>query len=291
VEPPPGYDSNNPIHQKWLELAENGLDLGWPETGGASLAPSPYGTSGQVVYFPNGRIYQSSLGIYEVHGAILSVYLSEGEQTSELGFPVSDEHKDPNSMHQRSNFEGGYIAYDNAVGGYRAYLHNLSLRWPLVGIGSPSNRSISGYHFGDHWENRHCITSGLATKKLLHTGVDYGAPNGTDVVATHDGVVRLARTDGTWGGYVVIESYGGGYTTTYTHVTPSVTVGTDIDEGDKIGDVVLFSHLHFQVRMAPYDPTWSLAGRLPEVECDAGRVFLEPAFPENFINPEIINWR
>lgn len=94
---------------------------------------------------------------------------------------------------------------------------------------------------------------------------------------------------------MVIESVGKAFTTTYTHITPSISTNTQVNAGDVIGTIANIlpfgSHLHFQLRVKDYDPIWSLRGRLPEVACRANYNFIKPTFPEAFINPKLIDWQ
>lgn len=86
-----------------------------------SAVPSSYGTNALGFGDSNRVIYSSYYGVFEVRGAIKAVYQNEGSQ---LGFPMSDEYPDATTGRQRSNFEGGYIAYDVSMGGYRPYVKN-----------------------------------------------------------------------------------------------------------------------------------------------------------------------
>ena len=176
-----------------------------------------------------------------------------------------------------------------------------SLRYPL----DRDRAIIGGYRYGDHWEGRRCVESGLTTKKLLHAGVDYHAPTfGEDVFAAASGVVRYARADTQWGGYIVVEHEQDGvgtFTTAYTHVAPvsGIEKGSPVTASTRIGKIASGSygygaHLDFKVRMRPYsspDLIWILRGRFPEVSCVAvSGDPREPAFPEYTINPESVRW-
>jgi len=70
-----------------------------------------------------------------------------------------------------------------------------------------------------------------------HYGVDYAAPIGTPVMASGNGVVRLA---GRWGGYgnTIRIHHPNGYDTLYGHLSRmSVRVGDHVDQGQYIGTV------------------------------------------------------
>lgn len=93
-----------------------------------------------------------------------------------------------------------------------------------------------------------------ATKKMTHhSGVDLGADEGVDVVATADGVVVETTFNDLKGNFVVIR-HGDQFTTQYYHLLKStVTKGATVKKGDVIGHVgstgVLSTnnHLHYEV--------------------------------------------
>lgn len=101
-----------------------------------------------------------------------------------------------------------------------------------------------------------------------HTGIDYGCPNGTKILASADGQVFFADFDKTGYGYMVILRHADGRQTLYAHlcfisVSPLETVkqGTLIGYSGWSGNVVpageAGAHLHFEVRNAqgkPIDP-------------------------------------
>lgn len=88
-----------------------------------------------------------------------------------------------------------------------------------------------------------------------HNGLDFGAVEGTPVLAAADGdVVKSEFDDGGYGNHVVID-HGTGYTTVYAHLS-QLRVGAHIHvrAGQLIGLVgstgnSTGAHLHFEVRM------------------------------------------
>jgi murein DD-endopeptidase MepM/ murein hydrolase activator NlpD len=107
------------------------------------------------------------------------------------------------------------------------------------------------------------VTSGFAMRfhPILrewraHNGVDYGAPAGTRVRATADGVVNFAGTQGGYG-KVVILRHQGGITTAYAHLSGfagDVHRGARVAQGDTIGFVgatgwATGPHLHYEFRV------------------------------------------
>jgi murein DD-endopeptidase MepM/ murein hydrolase activator NlpD len=105
------------------------------------------------------------------------------------------------------------------------------------------------------------ITSGFTSARLhpllnvmrAHKGVDYGAPVGTRVRATADGVVRFAGYRGGYGKVVEIE-HRNGQSTLYAHlssVSGHAAPGQRISQGEVIGFVGMTGlatgpHLHYE---------------------------------------------
>lgn len=108
------------------------------------------------------------------------------------------------------------------------------------------------------------ITSGFGTRTdpitgqrgVFHSGIDFGAPGGTDVLAAEGGRVLVAEWYGGYGNTVII-NHGQGLWTLYAHLrnnSITVKVGDVVQRGDKIGEVGTTgrstgNHLHFEVRL------------------------------------------
>lgn len=110
---------------------------------------------------------------------------------------------------------------------------------PLQG----NRRTTSGYGMRKH------PISGV-TK--LHDGVDFSAPAGTPIYATHSGRVISAGNQGAWGNQVMI-SGSGGISTRYAHQSSvKVRPGQNVTRGQIIGWVgstgsSTGNHLHYAV--------------------------------------------
>ncbi len=95
----------------------------------------------------------------------------------------------------------------------------------------------------------------------FHRGVDIGAPYGSPVKATADGMVVHAGYMGGYGRLVIID-HGNGMQTYYAHLSRvSVIPGQEVRRGEIIGGVgssgrVTAPHLHYEVRIAgnPVNP-------------------------------------
>lgn len=89
--------------------------------------------------------------------------------------------------------------------------------------------------------------------KKFHKGLDFTAPQGTDIQATGDGkVISINKTGSGFGKHLVID-HGFGYKTLYAHMhTISVKEGQTVKKGQKIGIVgntgtSTAPHLHYEV--------------------------------------------
>lgn len=105
------------------------------------------------------------------------------------------------------------------------------------------------------------VTSGFTSARLhpvlqvwrAHKGIDYGAPTGTPVRATADGVVELAGAKNGYGKVVVLR-HSGGISTLYGHLSGygrSAVAGARVRQGDTIGYVgatgmATGPHLHYE---------------------------------------------
>lgn len=109
------------------------------------------------------------------------------------------------------------------------------------------------------------ITSGFSLARFhpvlktwrAHKGVDYGAPIGTHVRATSDGVVAFVGKQNGYGNLIVLQ-HAGNFSTAYGHLSRfanSLHKGTRIKQGDVIGYVGMTGmatgpHLHYEFRVA-----------------------------------------
>ena len=110
----------------------------------------------------------------------------------------------------------------------------------------------------------------------LHTGVDIGAPMGTNFIAANDGVVTYAGWNNAYGKMVIID-HGGGISTLYAHGSEIlVQVGDTVYQGTpilKVGSTGYSTgpHAHFEVRVGgvctePLEYITSYSSAKPAVE-------------------------
>jgi len=133
------------------------------------------------------------------------------------------------------------------------------------------------------------ITSGFDPNRLhpvlhqirAHRGVDYGAPHGSPVRATADGIVRFSGHKSAYGQTVLLQ-HGKTIKTLYAHlsrISDKSVAGARVRQGEVIGYVgntgrVTGTHLHYEFRVNdthvdPLAVEFPAAAPLPERERDA----------------------
>ncbi len=102
----------------------------------------------------------------------------------------------------------------------------------------------------------------ILKEERFHNGIDFAAKEGTQIVATADGVVATAEfREGSYGKMITI-NHGGGFETWYTQMSDfEVAAGDKVKRGKVIGyvgssGVSTGPHLHYEVRLdgKPVDP-------------------------------------
>ena len=134
-------------------------------------------------------------------------------------------------------------------------------RWAETFLLPVEGRDTSG--FGD--PRRY----GVGGNVSYHLGADIAAPVGTPILATNDGIVRVAGFYPIKGGWVVLD-HGQGVTSHYFHL--AVAEGDVVTRGDVIGAVGSTGlstgpHLHWEVRVdgVPTNPMAWVGERYPRV--------------------------
>lgn len=132
---------------------------------------------------------------------------------------------------------GGKIMYYNEKG---ETIYTSLLKTPIDGA-----RVTSNYGFRKH---------PVLGYSKLHKGIDFGAPKGTPIYASGDGVIVKAAPFGSYGNYVRI-NHNNNYNTAYAHMNgfaKNIKKGKKVKQGDVIGYVgntgrVTGPHLHYEV--------------------------------------------
>jgi murein DD-endopeptidase MepM/ murein hydrolase activator NlpD len=125
-------------------------------------------------------------------------------------------------------------------------------------VNNPTTPSLAGFQ----WPVNARVTSEFGYRthpvyrtRRLHAGMDIGAPRGTPIASSNDGVVIFAGRQGGYGNTVIVD-HGGGVTTLYAHQTSfNTSVGQLVSRGDIVGFVgatgtATGNHLHFEVRVS-----------------------------------------
>ena len=94
----------------------------------------------------------------------------------------------------------------------------------------------------------------LLRRVRMHTGVDWGAPRGTPILAAGDGTIEMAERHGGYGNYIRIR-HANGFATAYGHMTRFASgskPGARVKQGQIIGYVGSTGrstgpHLHYEV--------------------------------------------
>jgi murein DD-endopeptidase MepM/ murein hydrolase activator NlpD len=114
---------------------------------------------------------------------------------------------------------------------------------------TPSIRPVTGGYLSSRFGRRMDPFTGRIAH---HTGVDYRARTGTPVMSTADGVVTMAKKNGSFGLMIEV-NHGFGFKTRYAHLSKMlVKRGARIKRGEIIGMVgntgrSTGSHLHYEV--------------------------------------------
>ena len=95
------------------------------------------------------------------------------------------------------------------------------------------------------WPTKGIISGVFGSQRILngkpkrpHYGVDIAAPEGTDILAPTEAIVRMAEKDLYYTGGTVMLDHGHGVTSVYSHLSYiNVKVGDKINKDQKIGEV------------------------------------------------------
>ena len=95
------------------------------------------------------------------------------------------------------------------------------------------------------WPTKGIISGVFGSQRILngkpkrpHYGVDIAAPEGTDILAPTEAIVRMAEKDLYYTGGTVMLDHGHGVTSVYSHLSSiNVKVGDKINKDQKIGEV------------------------------------------------------
>ncbi len=142
-------------------------------------------------------------------------------------------------------------------------LDSLLMEGRLAAKAVPTTMPVDITYFSSNFGYRIDPING---RHALHTGVDFNAPLGSEIVAAAGGVVSAAERHSEYGNMIDID-HDNGLTTRYAHLSSmSAKVGDVVLKGQKIGTLgqtgrATGPHLHFEVRQngVPINPNRFLA--------------------------------
>lgn len=162
-----------------------------------------------------------------------------------------------NKMEQLSAEE---IAIQQAIEEYQNQIAEIEREIRVLAIANISEKYVGGtMAWPTPGYTRINSPFGMRTHPItgvykLHTGVDIGAPYGSNFIAANDGLVTYAGYNTAYGNMVIID-HGGGITTLYAHGSEIlVNVGDTVYQGTpvlKVGSTGYSTgaHAHFEVRI------------------------------------------
>lgn len=162
-----------------------------------------------------------------------------------------------NKMEQLSAEE---IAIQQAIEEYQNQIAEIEKEIRVLAIANISEKYVGGtMAWPTPGYTRINSPFGMRTHPItgvykLHTGVDIGAPYGSNFIAVNDGLVTYAGYNTAYGNMVIID-HGGGITTLYAHGSEIlVNVGDTVYQGTpvlKVGSTGYSTgaHAHFEVRI------------------------------------------
>ena len=98
------------------------------------------------------------------------------------------------------------------------------------------------------------VIPGVTYKDRPHTGIDYGCPKGTPILASGDGFVKFSDYDNSGYGHLITIQHPDNKVTMYAHLSQrNVSAGQQVKQGDVIGlsgstGNSTGPHLHFEAR-------------------------------------------
>lgn len=144
-----------------------------------------------------------------------------------------------------------------------------------VVVGDPRRITVQGVALMVNPTQGACLASGFGPRGgKVHRGIDYHAPEGVDVFAGGDGVVKEKKYRPDYGNMVLID-HGNGVYTRYAHLSSfdrSIALGATVKLGQRIGlmgntaDYRIPIHLHYELLLGDYNTpkgSFGLTARSP----------------------------
>lgn len=191
------------------------------------------------------------------------------------------------------------LIFESSLKGDRVDVSDVRLVQKLSWMMPTILRSAAPNSFGQHWQSGYCDDfDGEDGYRKIHVGTDYTDADNEDreVRAASRGIVRRVIDLGYWA-WAVIVYHEADFATSYLHLKdPYVQEGDEVQRGSLLGvtaniqdNTKPISHLHFGVRIAPYNELLSKAGALPEQSCSVSGIAY-PGIWQSFISSERLDW-
>lgn len=206
-------------------------------------------------------------------GVVYEVFYHRGEPVRS-GRVLSTEF-----INQGKTFQAIWFEYAPKQGGYYS-LDGKNLRKQFLRTPLEFSRITSGY--------TNARFHPILQSWRAHKGIDYGAPTGTRVKATADGVVDVAARQGGYGNLIVLR-HQSKYTTWYGHLSgfaKGLRKGKRVSQGEVIGYVgatglATGPHLHYEFRIndTQHNPLRVAMPEAPPITAEQKPRFAELAKP------------
>ncbi len=160
--------------------------------------------------------------------------LSQDENLAAKAYEAAEKKYEEEERKAQAEIRNSTLSYSGKYSGGK-------FAWP-----APSGSTITS-PFGNRY---HPISHTYS----FHRGIDIATGYGTNVIAAEDGIVTVAKHNGSYGKYVVI-NHGNGYTTLYAHNSQLlVSVGQTVTRGQVIAKAGSTGnstgpHCHFEVSL------------------------------------------
>ena len=211
--------------------------------GATDAADIPDSVATQIAEIMSGEIdFHRDLRRGDYFNVVYETYTHQGNyvragKVIALEFVNKDESHEAIWFDQESGTSGGYYTFEGKS------LRKAFLRAPME-----FTRVTSGFSRRFH---------PILKTWRAHQGVDYGAPTGTAIRSTADGVVDFVGVQNGYGNVVVLR-HSGQYSTLYAHMSafaPGLRKGDRVAQGQFIGNVgstgwATGPHLHYEFRIA-----------------------------------------
>ncbi|CAB0150778.1 Murein DD-endopeptidase MepM [Pseudidiomarina piscicola] len=155
--------------------------------------------------------------------------------------------------HQQTPLQVTYLRFQNDEDDFRLYRYEDSfyLEDGRLAESFLLKTPLNGARLSSHYGQRKHPVLGYTR---MHKGIDFGAPEGTPIMAAGSGTIKQAEWYGSYGNAVII-THADGYETLYAHLkgyAEDLTAGDKVKQGQVIGylgntGLSQARHLHYEV--------------------------------------------